>query len=411
MSKWREKTKSVRAQGEIQRRDWNPAPDSVHLRMYQWWQARSSRADDISRENFCHYWRVVMIWAPLRWVWPKLLILLGVAAVVALAVGIFVYGSSFAIIIGYVVAGLIYFVVSIDVTVYLYGKLRGRHPSASGSGLFSYDEIKPVYFAAIVLVTSPGIAVVSAIAATVAGIMYGIKAVRANRYVHASMLAIGRFFRAIGKGIAAAFVWLFTADFSDRWWLTWIRPYLIVPIGFAVLGCWHPWAFVPAIAMAFVIVIVMAVLGLSYLADEAKRAALDRRDAAIKAEMDKFFHNMFALQHPKYAGDDIRYQKWFARYNRFMKDKYGEDVYDEHAPIWRYFDYEDGLMRKYIDMYGEMIGGHSFALRYIYRQRSLRDKPKKKCQSGAVEFLSFVWSVVLVNKWKICPIVEIPERV
>lgn len=39
--------------------------------MWNYWAKYSSRVPE--RENFCHYWRVVALWAPLRWLWNNVL--------------------------------------------------------------------------------------------------------------------------------------------------------------------------------------------------------------------------------------------------------------------------------------------------------------------------------------------------
>jgi hypothetical protein len=53
----------VHAQGAMQRRNWNPDHGSAHYRLYTKWQGIASNPP--LRENFCHYWRVVFLWAPL----------------------------------------------------------------------------------------------------------------------------------------------------------------------------------------------------------------------------------------------------------------------------------------------------------------------------------------------------------
>lgn len=56
----REKAQEVKAAGEAARGDFTPS--GAPLRAYKYWAARSKNVPD--RENFCHFWRVVVFWAP-----------------------------------------------------------------------------------------------------------------------------------------------------------------------------------------------------------------------------------------------------------------------------------------------------------------------------------------------------------
>jgi hypothetical protein len=68
----RDKAREVKEAGVAERG--NFAPHGVPKRIYQWWlaksdskKARAIRYGD-RKENFCHFWRVVLFWAPLRFV-------------------------------------------------------------------------------------------------------------------------------------------------------------------------------------------------------------------------------------------------------------------------------------------------------------------------------------------------------
>lgn len=408
MPKWQERTRMVRTQGEIARRDWNPQPGSVHLRMYQWWQERSKHGYDRPRENFCHYWRVVMIWAPLRWLAPKLLALLIVAAVAALVIGIFVYGSTAAYIAGIVLYGLFGY----DVTVYVADKFVLTNRNFEIGSIIKYDQFYKVLVALIMLVATPVIVAISAAALVVGTIVYAIYSLHADYDAFAVLRRIGRFikqiFVAAGDSVWRAIKWLFTAHFSERWWLVWIRPFLVIPTGFAIVGLWYSWAAFVAIGIGIAIVIAIAFIRLSYLSDKATRQARSRQHESKIAECDKFFRNLFALQHPKHAEDESRYQEWFSRYRQHIWVTYGQDVYGRYTQYWYLFDRNIELEIKYTEVYGQFDGvflGMDIENRL---ESAMQQRPKQK--SGAVEFLAFIWSIVLVNKWKICPIVEIPER-
>jgi hypothetical protein len=43
-------------------------PDTWHARVYEYWRTRAEFNIDGYQENLCHYWRAVVIWAPLAWI-------------------------------------------------------------------------------------------------------------------------------------------------------------------------------------------------------------------------------------------------------------------------------------------------------------------------------------------------------
>lgn len=67
----RDKNKQVLEKGEADRATFQPAVDSAPLRAYQYWLNSTGR--EPFRENFCHFWRVVLIWAPLAWLFDHVL--------------------------------------------------------------------------------------------------------------------------------------------------------------------------------------------------------------------------------------------------------------------------------------------------------------------------------------------------
>lgn len=77
MSNFRDKAREIKAEGEAQRGNFDP--QGTPLRMYNYWldNAESPKAVKIRmgmlKENFCHFWRVVAIWAPLMFLWKKVL--------------------------------------------------------------------------------------------------------------------------------------------------------------------------------------------------------------------------------------------------------------------------------------------------------------------------------------------------
>jgi hypothetical protein len=64
-----EKADAILAEGRAQRGEYDPEPGSVPYRLYQDYVSRGGRVPP--QENFCHFWRVVVFWAPLMWLRDK----------------------------------------------------------------------------------------------------------------------------------------------------------------------------------------------------------------------------------------------------------------------------------------------------------------------------------------------------
>jgi hypothetical protein len=62
----KDKSDKVLNEGMAKRATFQPPVDSGPLRAYQYWLKSSGR--EPFRENFCHFWRVVVIWAPLHFI-------------------------------------------------------------------------------------------------------------------------------------------------------------------------------------------------------------------------------------------------------------------------------------------------------------------------------------------------------
>lgn len=64
---FKEKADDIYSKGLERRGQFNPDPDSAHLKAYLWWVENTRLGAKPKQENFCHYWRVVLIWTPLIW--------------------------------------------------------------------------------------------------------------------------------------------------------------------------------------------------------------------------------------------------------------------------------------------------------------------------------------------------------
>lgn len=114
MSIFRSKASEVIARGEAERGNFEPT--GVPKRMYMYWLANTTSLHGKSvrkgrrKENFCHFWRVVAIWAPLMFlkekaedfVTSKFGAITSVVLLVAAIVTLSVVFQSFAIVVGIV---------------------------------------------------------------------------------------------------------------------------------------------------------------------------------------------------------------------------------------------------------------------------------------------------------------------
>jgi hypothetical protein len=94
MTNFRDKAREVKAAGEAERGNFEP--NGVPLKAYKYW-ARNTKSYRVPvRENFCHFWRVVAIWAPLMFLRKKSvdfvesktgMVIIGLAVIAAIVFG------------------------------------------------------------------------------------------------------------------------------------------------------------------------------------------------------------------------------------------------------------------------------------------------------------------------------------
>lgn len=98
---FKERTKETLRKGEETRGDFTPDPSSAPAKLYRYWLANTNSrkgkriVDGLRKENFCHYWRVVMFWAPLMWVINNIIATKTMAVISGIAATIAVVGSFF----------------------------------------------------------------------------------------------------------------------------------------------------------------------------------------------------------------------------------------------------------------------------------------------------------------------------
>lgn len=394
MSRLRSKAVDVKISGAAERRNWNPDPKSVHYKIYSWWLRSSGRY--IENENFCHYWRVVAIWAPLRWIRKPALVMLGLA-ILALIVWLTVMFTStvlsfVAVVIGWL-AAVVYIQFSAKTGAHLVYEFKEQeHGELEWPWL---SEKSDTAKALVVLATSPLLIVAGAFLLVVGSL------VSVLIFAHEDHDIYRRFGR-----------WLFGAQFSRNRWLSWVRPWLAAPLALLVLSWWFVWPRV-LLAIAFCgVLVVGAMVLVAYSVDmrrerRAEQAELEKQRAieARKRVMDSFLKELFAAHHPEWAGNEGRYAQWRQRYDRFcweMFRAHAHDVgIDDHLR-WAPENFRRSYMRRYRELYSH-IGMLSSP---VVKQRPQR---VRRFFRGAGDLFSLLWSVILVKKWKICPRVELPS--
>lgn len=147
MSKFADKAEAIVAEGEAKRKEWTPS--GVPLRLYNFWleSSTSKKAREIKygsrKENFCHFWRVVAIWAPLNWLGDKVDAVLSHRFTMPTIVTLCVVGFFAAVLLGgglpglfWVAVGVVGLVAAVAVLVGV-SALIDRYPNGSKKlGLF-----------------------------------------------------------------------------------------------------------------------------------------------------------------------------------------------------------------------------------------------------------------------------------
>ena len=379
MSQLRQQAEQVISEGAMQRRNWNPDLDTFHYKIYKYWRTRSKRY--IPRENFCHYWRVVAIWGPLRFMVKPLLALLGVAVLGGIIAVLAIFPKD-ALQFVAITAGFIY----IGGGILIYLQILQEIVLDNGTPWEWFDDRSTTVKALAVLVTLPvfvGALAVTAVVASIGTVLIGL----GDDY---------DFYRRFGR-------WSITAKPGESKWLSWIRPVLSVPLALVVLSIWYvlPRVFL-ATAALFALVMGLSVLAAWYVETSRTRRKEQYRIAqkeARRAQNAFMLRLKFALTHPERAADEEKYQQWLKRFTSYSKSRYGQDPLTmEEYQLWRYDAHKLIAWRD---------AGAAVASAVSTKSRSPRRFSTFARNVG--DFFVLIWSVVLTKKWKICPLVALPE--
>jgi hypothetical protein len=387
-----EKAREVLERGATRRGTWSPKADGMSRRIYKWWQARSN--DVRSQENFCHYWRVVLIWAPLRWVAKPLLWLLALAAIVA-AVWLTVVFSQAVLPTAGMILGIV-LVSALSSTAFL---------------SIADDEFKAVWNPW--LKSRPAVIRWSIQAILWPFVMFwkGFLWIL-DRFIdlHEKYDLYGR----VGR-------WLTEARVGESKWLSWIRPWLVFPLTLVTLAVWYVWIQVILGVLLGVSVLVGIVVLLAYVGekyDDAKKERAERLAELQYIKVDETLRVIYEVTHPETANDDELYREWYWDYCDTCRRNRGVSVYrlsvEQHLLEMEVeADYMEACQRlghtPHPQKWGERqcaLGGVAIAVTAAPKEPSRWQKAWRGLRDG----LRLIWAIVLTKKWGICPLVDVHDE-
>ncbi len=380
MSQLRRQADQVMSEGAMKRRNWNPDADTFHYKIYKYWRANSKR--HVERENFCHYWRVVAIWGPLWFMVKPLLALLGVAALGGI-VTIMVIFPKGVLQTAITIAVFAYLLAGICVFIGIMQEFISDDDHTSWEWL---DDRSTTIKALAVVLTLP----VFVAALTVSAVIVSIGAVLVGLNDDYDV------YRRFGH-------WSINAKPSEHRWLSWIRPVLAIPVALVVSSIRYevPRYFLAAAALV-AFSIGLSVLCAWYVETSRERRKLQNRIAQQEARRTQnvfMLRLKFALTHPEWATNEEMYQHWLKRFTSYSMSRYGQDPLDmEEYKLW------------YYDLH-KLRAWHDAKVHVTATGTAKSRSPRRmsKFARNVGDFFVLIWSVVLTKKWKICPLVALPE--
>lgn len=362
----------------MERRRWSPDVSAAHYRVYAWWSSKTGKQP--VRENFCHYWRVVAIWAPLRWLAKPVAVLLLAALFVAVAWTAFVYTGEFMSVV-LTVVGFAYIGASVMVGKHLFKMLIDADLEPVGWLEDRNDTVQ-----ALAALLALPVLIVVGVVLLVAGCLLWL------------LESLGQDYDIYDR----SWRWL-TRSITETKGLSWLNPlYIIAALALVVGLAWpvtRPFTMVIGLLLIIVVLLLGVLATLSYFVDrsrERSEAESERQEELSQARFtEALMQVVFAYYHPKRAGDAYQYQAWRQRYDRYVMRNYGRTV-GELNPLmhlrWIPYPREQELTYAAEVASTPVVEPNWF----------------DKAVSAASDYLSLIWSVILTNKWKICPTVSLP---
>jgi hypothetical protein len=330
---------------------------------------------------------VVLIWAPLRWLVKPLLVLVALAVLALIVLAAITWtDQALGLLLG--VAGWCYII---------FGGLVGKsvlyelNDDEFSSFEWSWFSGRPTTVKALLaLATLPVLVALSAVLLVLGTLMVLLTGLHDDYDVY----------RRFGH-------WFVGARLANNKLLSWIRPWLSVPIALAVCSVWFAWARFILVYMAGVAGGLLLFALVCFLVDLRREKQKDRRELIVsqaeRAHTELMLNTLFELLHPAWAHDKARYSHWRARYRRYCIQRWGTDEYQ--LSDWRLVQYVEDrfyalFAQRMEDSMSVMDSSPAPVRQPSWFRRSL---------TVVADFLQLIWSAVLAKKWGICPWVEIPS--
>lgn len=381
--------------GGRERRNWNPSTDTAHYRLYRQWQQITGKRPVI--ENFCHYWRVVVFWAPLALLRQRVMhayeskrvrVMTLVVIGVLLASGLTWLALLFtetvrAVVLGAVAAA--YLGGGFFTGLHLFNELAEEKADKQPWEWLNRQEDGLKFLFGLIF--SPVIIVLFALGLVLVSLVGTVLWVFEEK--------------GFGKKLG---YFLFELHPPKLWWL---RPWLVFPAFAVVMAPFSRAALIAAIAMLGFVALNGLFLLVSWGVDVYRRHLAVQGDnqkqtaLALQRERTEFLlRGVHARIHPKRRHNEWRFQRWLARYTRYTLREMPHLDGDEFWTLSMHWHYAQHRMWDWVDL--ENIRGAISQHQAPGRQSSLR---------VLGDFFALVWAVVVARKWKVCPIVTIEQEV
>ncbi|PLS80768.1 hypothetical protein CYG49_04040 [Candidatus Saccharibacteria bacterium] len=119
--------------------------------------------------------------------------------------------------------------------------------------------------------------------------------------------------------------------------------------------------------------------------------------------------DLFVVLHPEWVGDQQKFEDWLKLYDEHCLNKWGRGMYDLCQS-----DHLNQLSAENRQRYYKLMEQRrKQSRRYVtiqLVQRTVRFQRWKAFSKATSDLLMLLWSVVLTRKWKICPLVELPDQ-
>lgn len=393
MSRIKEMTREVIREGEDRRATF--AAQGMPLRIYAWWYRHTKRR--VVKENFCHYCRVVAIWAPLMFIRMMLAKLFGDRQFwicIALASAAIVVGAGIAYpdVVGVVLVGLVVLCIAIA------GLIIGFALAFYLQDKNEFDDVPK--WAKITSATL----VLPALPTVVAG------------------LAIGGLVSALISRLAKRFYYWMGNARLIKGRVSPFGVFLLLVAGFIfALSVVGNWWIIPLAVLALIAAVYAGKWAIEWF---GYRLAQRRKERRLSAELAASQRSLAALEpvlrmifnhfHSE-AQDEEAYWDWRRDYVARAEERGGKfvwiDIYNNaisyQFPDWGRWDHS--LIFAIEEKLERLREERWQSKRQIDQQREVFVKKVASPFTVMGDFIILLAQFIRVSKWKICPVVELPK--